>query len=140
MPRCRVRSAVKRIAHRLFQIGDLHEAFQLRRRAREARRLQHVEMIVAEIEVVVAAPFQGIELFRPGRHLADLHRGLGLDAQFFMLAQQIEVIDRVAQVIGIGIELGARIGGDLEASARSAALPSAAACAAPSPTRGPEPE
>jgi hypothetical protein len=27
-----------------------------------------------------------------------------------MLAQQIEVIDRVAQMIGIGIKLGARIG------------------------------
>ena len=41
---------------------------------------------------------------------ANLHHRLGFDAQLFMLAQHIEMIDRVAKMIGVGIELRARIG------------------------------
>ena len=75
-------------------------------------------MIVAEIEGVVPAPFQRVEMFGQRAHLADFHHRLRFDAQLFMLAQHVEVIDRVAQVIGIGIELGAGIGGDLERAQR----------------------
>ena len=101
------------------------------------RVLQQVVMLARKIEAVVALPFQRIG--RRGQRLLVLHFDdrQRFEAQLGVLAQDVEVIDRVAEMIGIGIELGARVGRDLEIAQRLASLRSAAACEAPSRSRAP---
>ena len=101
----------QRIARRLFQIGARMKLRSSRRQPGECRRLQHVEMIVAQIVGVVAAPFQRIGCVGQRRHAATISTTAWASMRkLLMLAQHVEVIDRVAEMIGIGIELGARIG------------------------------
>ena len=66
---CRAAQGGQRIAHRLFQFGDAHEGGQFRRGSGEFRRPDQVEMIVGQVEAVVAAPFQPVEqVFRQARY------------------------------------------------------------------------
>ena len=66
-------------------------------------------MLAGQIEVVVALPFERIG--RLGQRLLILHLDYGdrIDAKLGVLTQHVEVIDRVAEVIGISVELSARV-------------------------------
>ncbi len=86
----------------------------MRRHPREGRGFEQVELVVGEVEGVVAAPFEGVGGARERRDRRDLDRGGRLDAKLVVIAQHVEVIDRVAEIVRIRIKLGARIGGDLE--------------------------
>ena len=108
----------KRVALGLLQIAFAHERHKRRRHMCELRGLKQVELLGGEIVAIVAVPFEGIGLLRRFGERGHLHHGLRLDAQLRMLPKHVEMIDRIAGVIGVGVELGARIGGDLEGAQR----------------------
>ena len=100
----------QRVAAGFLDALGRHEFAQGCAHAGEFGVLHQVELIGGEVERVVAAPFQVIDALGRLETVGHLDDRLHLDAQLAVLAQHIEVIDRVAQVVAIGIELGARIG------------------------------
>ena len=106
----------ERIAVRPHEIICRHECGQRRRRMRELRRFEQIEMIRGQIVAVIALPLELVRGFRRRAQIGQFDNRLRFDAKFVMRAQDVEMIDRVAEMIRIRIKLCARIGRYLEAA------------------------
>ena len=79
-------------------------------------------MLRPQIEAVIALPLQRIGNRRQRGNMADLDHRLRFDAQLGMLAQHVEMIDGIAEMIRIRIKLCAGGGGILVPRDDSAAM------------------
>jgi len=79
-------------------------------------------MIVGEIVGIVAFPFELVDRVGQRHPMRDFNDRLGFDAQLLMGTQNVEMIDRVSEVVGVGVKLCARIGVELERAQRLGAF------------------